>query len=82
MHILRTPECMSLCQNRVRSEVGTGLLRRIPDTGRTHDGVGREGKDRNGLREVGMRRGTGILVDPQTGELTRGYTGLNNGTGI
>ena len=37
---------------------------------------------RNGLRETGMSRGTGILVDPQTGELTRGYTGLNNGTGI
>ena len=25
----------------------------------------------------GMRKGTGTLVDPQTRELTRGYTGLN-----
>ena len=42
----------------------------------------RKERGQNGLREIGMRRGTGILVDPQTGELTRGYTGLNNGTGI
>ena len=42
----------------------------------------REERDWNGLRETGVRRGTGTLVDPQTGELTRGYMGLNKGTGI
>ena len=49
---------------------------RIPDTGRTHDDVGSVGLD---LKESGegMRKGTGTLVDPQTRELTRGYTGLN-----
>ena len=69
-------------QESVRVKVGSGRKsertcgERILDTSRTHDDVGMEQGNLEGIGE-GMRKGTGTLVDPQTEELARGYTGLS-----
>ena len=42
----------------------------------------REEKNWNELKRVRMSRGTGTLVDPQTGGLASEYTGSNKRAGI